>query len=61
MICDELKGRKYKNITYSCFDKCNNDFWNNFRDYLSSEIVTVHSLYTITTSRKDFTNYQKTF
>ena len=45
-VCDELKGEKYKNITYSCFDKCNNDFWNNFRDYLSSEIVTDFIPYT---------------
>lgn len=37
-VCDELKGEKYKNITYSCFDKCDYIFWNNFRNYLQNEI-----------------------
>lgn len=45
-VCDELKGDKYQNITYPCFDKCDNIFWNNVRDYLASDIVTSFIPYT---------------
>lgn len=38
-VCDKIKGDKYQNITYNCFDKCSGDFWNNCRDYLTSEKI----------------------
>lgn len=39
-VCKELQNDKYCNITYPCFSKCDTVFWNNARDYLTSDIVT---------------------
>lgn len=39
-VCEELKNDKYQNVTYHCFNKCDNDFWNNAINCLASDIVT---------------------
>jgi len=37
-VCKELKcPNKYINITYSCFEKCDKEFWDNFRLYLKNK------------------------
>jgi predicted helicase len=36
-VCDEIKGDKYTNITYDCFDKCDTAFWKNVRKYTKSQ------------------------
>lgn len=33
-VCKELEGEKYNNITYYCFDKCDDAFWDNARKYV---------------------------
>jgi len=38
-VCDELKNEKYNNITYTCFNKCDNEFWNICREYLRHDII----------------------
>jgi len=38
-VCDELKNHKYINVTYSHFDKCDEEFWNIFREYLKSDKI----------------------
>ena len=38
-VCDELKDERYNNITYSCFSKCDNDFWDAAREYLEHDTV----------------------
>lgn len=35
-VCDELKCNKYLNVTYSCFNKCDMDFWNSVRVYITN-------------------------
>lgn len=36
-VCDELKGDKYINVTYDCFDKCDGDFWDNARKVIQKQ------------------------
>ena len=36
-VCDELKNERYCNITYDCFDKCDNLFWDNVREYVGKK------------------------
>ncbi len=43
-VCDEIKCDKYNHITYSCFDKCNNEFWNNCRKILVNKEI-IHKIY----------------
>ena len=38
-VCDELNDERYNNITYSCFNKCDNYFWNAVRKYLKHDII----------------------
>lgn len=38
-VCDELKGERYNNITYSSLGKCDEVFWNNARLYLRGELI----------------------
>lgn len=45
-VCEELKNNKYQHITYFCFNKCDNMFWNNARNYLENEIISIFVPYT---------------
>ena len=38
-VCDELKNNKYINVTYSHFDKCEEEFWSIFREFIQSDKI----------------------
>ena len=39
-VCEELKDDKFINIVYTCFDKCDNLFWTNVREYIGDKKIT---------------------
>lgn len=39
-VCDELKNDKFINIVNSSFDKCDNLFWKNVREYIGDKPLT---------------------
>lgn len=41
-VCDELKNDKYYCITYDCFDKCDELFWKNVREYIGERPLTIY-------------------
>lgn len=43
-VCDELNDERYNNITYTCFSKCNDDFWNAVREYLKHDTIIKYQL-----------------
>lgn len=45
-VCDELNDERYSNITYSCFSKCDGDFWNAVREYLKHDTIIKHTVMT---------------
>lgn len=45
-VCEELSDWRYNNITYSCFDKCDCNFWQSVREYLKYNTITKHTIMT---------------
>ena len=39
-VCNEIRNDKYINITNSHFDKCDEEFWNIFREFIKNQKIT---------------------
>lgn len=38
-VCYELNDERYSNVLYSCFNKCDINFWDTVREYLKHDII----------------------